>query len=301
MSKDNEFYKDLIDHLFDGVYFVDRDRVITYWNKGAERISGYHAGEVVGHSCRDNLLNHVSANGVLLCLHNCPLAACMEDGKPREAEVFLHHAQGYRVPVRVRATPIRDARGDIIGAVETFSNNTRTLNLRHQLQELRRTTQTDPLTGVGNRAYLEGQLRAALAEFEGSPAPVGLLFIDIDHFKKFNDTFGHALGDKVLQMVAATLRHNVRASDAVGRWGGEEFLVLLYNIESEPVLSSLANKLRTLVEYSRLDWEATPLTVTISVGATLLQPDDTPESFVRRADLLMYKSKQTGRNRVTVG
>jgi diguanylate cyclase (GGDEF)-like protein/PAS domain S-box-containing protein len=280
---------------------VDRDRVITYWNKGAERITGYHAGEVVGHSCRDNLLNHVSANGVLLCLHNCPLAACMEDGKPREAEVFLHHAQGYRVPVRVRATPIRDARGDIIGAVETFSNNTRTLNLRHQLQELRRTTQTDPLTGVGNRAYLEGQLRAALAEFEGSPAPVGLLFIDIDHFKKFNDTFGHALGDKVLQMVAATLRHNVRASDAVGRWGGEEFLVLLYNIESEPVLSSLANKLRTLVEYSRLDWEATPLTVTISVGATLLQPDDTPESFVRRADLLMYKSKQTGRNRVTVG
>ncbi|MCB9136234.1 MAG: sensor domain-containing diguanylate cyclase [Anaerolineales bacterium] len=301
MFGDHDFYKDLIDHLFDGVYFVDRDRIITYWNQGAERITGYSADQVIGHSCQDNLLNHVSANGIQLCLNNCPLSACMEDGKPREAEVFLHHANGYRMPVRVRAAPIRNLEGQIIGAVETFNNNTRTINLRHQLRELRRTSQKDPLTGVGNRLFMEGRLRAMLAEFRHARIPIGLLFLDIDHFKHFNDTYGHEFGDKVLQMLAATLNYNIRATDAVGRWGGEEFLVLLYDVENENSLFIIAEKLRTMVAWSQLDWQNEPLKVTISVGATLLQPTDTPESFVRRADLLMYESKHHGRNRVTVG
>lgn len=301
MLSENDFYKDLVDHLFDGVYFVDQNRVITYWNQGAERITGYSAEQVIGRSCRDNLLNHVSANGLQLCLSNCPLSACMEDGKPREAEVFLHHASGYRVPVRVRASPIRNAAGEIIGAVETFNNNTRTVNLRHQLRELRRTSQKDPLTRIGNRLFVEGRLRAMLAEFRHTHTPVGLLFLDIDYFKQFNDIYGHELGDKVLQMVASTLSYNIRTSDAVGRWGGEEFLVLLYDVEDEGDLFIIAEKLRTMVAWSQLDWQGEQLKVTISVGATLLQSHDTPASFVRRADLLMYESKHHGRNRVTVG
>ena len=80
MLEDNNFYKDLIDNLFDGVYFVDRERLITYWNKGAERITGYESNQVIGRSCRDNMLNHVTADGEQLCTSQCPLAACMEDG-----------------------------------------------------------------------------------------------------------------------------------------------------------------------------------------------------------------------------
>lgn len=107
MPDEKDFYKDIIDNLYDGIYFVDRDRVITYWNKGAERITGYAATQTIGHSCRDNLLNHVTANGIQLCMTNCPLAAVMEDGHVREAEVFLHHKDGHRMPVVVRATPMR--------------------------------------------------------------------------------------------------------------------------------------------------------------------------------------------------
>ncbi len=118
MPYETDFYKNIIDNLYDGVYFVDRDRMITYWNKGAERISGYSAGQVIGRRCRDNLLNHVTANGVELCHDHCPLAAVMEDGRPREAEVYLHHADGHRVPVMVRATALRDEGGNIVGAVE---------------------------------------------------------------------------------------------------------------------------------------------------------------------------------------
>jgi PAS domain S-box-containing protein len=94
MTEYNDFSKKLIDNLYDGIYFCDRERVITYWNKGAERITGYPASLVIGHSCRDNLLNHVTADGLQLCLNDCPLAVCMKECQTREAEVLLHHADG---------------------------------------------------------------------------------------------------------------------------------------------------------------------------------------------------------------
>ena len=301
MPDSPEFYKDLIDNLYDGVYFVDRQRVITYWNKGAERITGYKPEQTIGHSCRDNLLNHVTNNGTQLCLDNCPLSACMVDGNVREAEVFLHHADGHRVPVIVRAAPLRDEQGQIIGAVESFSNNDAVITTRRELREMRHRAFTDPLTGIGNRQYLEGRLRAVIAEYDHRNTGAGLLFIDVDHFKQVNDTHGHDVGDKVLCMVANSLKLNLRDTDTFGRWGGEEFIAILYDVPDTTGLKNVASKLHSLVGCSHLDLDNESLTVTISIGATLLRPDDTPESFVHRADQLMYRSKQAGRNLVTVG
>ncbi len=173
--------------------------------------------------------------------------------------------------------------------------------MRSEVRELRRTTQRDALTGVGSRGYTDGRLRAVVAEFQGREPAAGLLFGDIDHFKGFNDTYGHDVGDQALRMVAATLRDNVRGGDVVGRWGGEEFVVLVYETSAEAEVVALGEKLRALVEASRLDLPQESVTVTISLGATLLQPDDSPESLVRRADQLMYRSKESGRNRVTGG
>ena len=301
MPEENDFYKDIIDNLYDGVYFVDRDRTITYWNKGAERITGYSSNQTVGRSCRDNLLNHVTANGIQLCLHHCPLAAVMEDGNPREAEVFLHHADGHRMPVVVRATAMRDREGKIVGAIETFSGNTDVNTTRRKLQELHRAAMTDPLTSVGNRRYLEGRLNALLAEFKSNATIAGLLFMDVDEFKQFNETYGHNTGDIVLRMVARTIRHTVRTTDTVGRWGGEEFIAVLYDVEDRASLMAAANKVRAQVQHSHLGMDGQELAVTISVGGTLLLPDDTSLALVARADALMYQSKRAGRNRVTIG
>lgn len=301
MSDEKDFYKAIIDNLYDGVYFVDRERVITYWNKGAERITGYSSTQTIGRSCRDNLLNHVTANGVQLCLNNCPLAAVMEDGHEREAEVFLHHADGHRLPVIVRATPMRDGNGNIIGAIESFSNNSDVINTRRKLQKLHYAAMTDPLTRIGNRRHLEGRLSAVIAEFKNNAAIAGLLFMDVDQFKQFNDIYGHNAGDDVLRMVAKTISHALRATDTIGRWGGEEFLAILYDLQDQSDLRAAANKVRAMVEYSRLDVDGQGLAVTMSVGATLLRPDDTHDSFVARADALMYQSKQAGRNRVMIG
>ena len=301
MPDEQDFYKNIIDNLYDGVYFVDRDRVINYWNKGAERITGYTAQQTIGRSCRDNLLNHVTANGVQLCQDHCPLAAVMEDGKERESEVFLHHASGHRVPIVVRATAIRDEEGRIIGAVESFSNNSSVVTARMKLREMRQAAVTDPLTGIGNRTHLEGRLSAVIAEYQKNGRKAGVLFIDVDHFKTVNDVHGHNCGDSVLRMVASTISCALRATDTVGRWGGEEFIAILYDMKQKNSLRIAAEKLRVLVEHSRLDINGGGVKVTISIGGTLVGAEDSPETLVQRADGFLYQSKQAGRNRVTIG
>ena len=296
-------FKDILDHLYDGVYFVDRDRVITYWNQGAARISGYATDQVVGRSCRDGILNHVTANGVSLCQNGCPLAATMEDGTPREADVFLHHADGHRVPVLVRCAPLRDASGAIVGAVESFSAARGLRSARSELRTLRRQVHIDPLTEVGNRAFLDARVRSLVAEAGRDGArDAAVAMMDIDRFKSVNDLHGHEAGDQVLRMVAKTLVGSLRGTDVIGRWGGEEFLVLLEDVADDASLTAACQKVRHLVRSSRLDLgDAASVTVTLSIGATRVRAGDTPESVVARADGLMYQSKRAGRDRISVG
>ena len=201
----------------------------------------------------------------------------------------------------VRASPIRDEHGIIVGAVETFSNNEKVINTRRQLNQIERTALTDPLTGIGNRRCLENRLNIAIAENRQIQSPIGLLFFDIDNFKGFNDNYGHEVGDKILRMVVGNLNHNLRATDVIGRWGGDEFLAILYNVQDEMDLQNIARKLSDLVKCSRLDLAGKNLTVTVSIGATLLNSEDMVDSLIRRADQLMYQSKQAGRNRIAVG
>ena len=104
-------YRDVLDTIYDGVYFLDRQRKIFFWNKGAERITGYRAADVMGRSCADDILCHVDKQGRHLCREGCPAADVLNDGQRREAEVYLLHKNGYRKPVRIRVAPIEDAAG----------------------------------------------------------------------------------------------------------------------------------------------------------------------------------------------
>lgn len=297
----DDFYKKIIDHLSEGVYFVDRNYIITFWNKGAEKMTGYTAEQLIGRTCRDNPLDFLTADGVAFCLHDCPLSEVMEKGGEQEAEVFLRHDRGYRVPVILHATAIQSDDEDVVGVMVSFNKNNRlAIDARLEMRELQKDSITDPLTGIGNRKYLEGRLSAVIAEFESNARSAGLLFMDVDHFKPVNDLYGHMAGDDVLRMIARTLLYTVRTTDTVGRWGGEEFVTLLYDVSDSETLRVTAEKLRTQVEHSQLNLNGAPLSVTISIGGTLLKPGDTSDSFIKRADALMYKSKQTGRNRVTI-
>ena len=205
------------------------------------------------------------------------------------------------MPVLIRAAALRDGEGQIIGAIETFSKNALVADTRRRLKEMRRVAVTDPLTGVGNRRHLEGRLKTAIAVVQNSSSATGVLFMDVDYFKQVNDTHGHTRGDDVLRMVANTAQYALRATDTFGRWGGEEFVAILYELQNGDNLAAIAEKVRTLVEASRLDVNGQGLAVTISIGGTLVLPGDTPETLIQRADRLMYRSKQAGRNCLTIG
>jgi diguanylate cyclase (GGDEF)-like protein/PAS domain S-box-containing protein len=293
-------HKELLENLYDGICFINSERKVTFWNTGAERITGRPAKQVLGILMGSDILQHIDEAGFALNGMNCPLVATATDASPREMEIYIRHAEGYPIPVLVKTFPIFSKTGRLVGAAELFSDNPVLTRAKRRAESLEQTLAYDPLTLVGNRKHLEHRLRGALLEFQYSNIPFGILFIDIDNFKAFNDEYGHIIGDKVLHVVANTLRHNLRDTDTAGRWGGEEFLAIVFDVEEEEI-KTLAEKLRLLVKQTIIPAKGRIPSITISVGGTIVQPNDTLESLIHRADKLMYKSKAGGKNRVTTG
>jgi len=293
------FYRELLDRVGDGVYFVDRERRIVYWNEGATRLTGYKAEEILGKRCQDNILCHVDQSGKNLCEDGCPLSESIEDGAPHAAQIFLRHKQGRRVPVSVQVQPMRGADGSIIGAIEIFSENSAERETQRKMDAMTRLAFLDDLTLLPNRRFLEMSLQTALSEYEVHKDPFGVLVIDLDKFKTINDTFGHAGGDRALHEAAKTLVGSLRPTDIVGRWGGDEFLAITRNVNLES-LRELAQRCVTLIaKTAALSNDGRRISMTSSVGAALYRPGEAAEELVNRADKLMYLSKTGGRGRAT--
>jgi diguanylate cyclase (GGDEF)-like protein/PAS domain S-box-containing protein len=294
-------FQQALDALTQGAYFVDRERRITYWNKACERITGFSAQEVLGRRCADNILCHVNDAGIELCNDDaCPLRACMTRGQACAADVYLHHKLGYRVPVSVSGSPVRDRSGNITGAIELFHCNRRHRSLERRLSKLKTVAYVDPLTQVGNRRYLEEALTRVARKTPSSGTTFGVLLIDIDHFKRINDSYGHSCGDEVLLSTAQTLQRALRGSDLLGRWGGEEFLALLPSVDLA-VLQRIADRCRGLARQAWVECGRERVAVTISVGGTLFRRRrESIARLIQRVDSLLYESKENGRDRTTV-
>lgn len=300
MDLDTKSYEKILSNLHEGLYFINQDRVITYWNHAAEMISGFTADEVIGKSCADNILNHVDEKGQSLCLGLCPLAATIQDSESREAKVYMHHKDGHRVPVYVRTTTLKNDDGEIIGGVEMFTDIGTLEDNELRIKELEQLALLDKLTQLANRRFIEEELRRRFDEKERFDTTFGIFFIDIDHFKEFNDKYGHELGDKVLKFVSKTFLANARPFDFYGRWGGEEFIGIIRNIGKDG-LKSLGERVRKLVAESYIEHNNEKLNVTISIGATVVKNGDNIKSIISRADNLLYLSKDAGRNCTTLG
>ncbi|MBU4637040.1 sensor domain-containing diguanylate cyclase [Pseudomonas chlororaphis] len=157
----------------------------------------------------------------------------------------------------------------------------------------------DSLTGLHNRRGFDLLAAQAMLEARRESKPLTALLLDLDHFKRLNDTYGHLAGDQVLSGFARHLESCLRKSDIVCRWGGEEFIVLLKDTDSATALK-IAEKIRQLIEQQRYTYEGKNMQLTVSIGVTTLQADDTLHSLLSRADHAMYRAKQTGRNRTCV-
>lgn len=292
--------KDLLNTLFEAAYIVDEHRKIIYWNDACEAITGYTKEDVIGHYCYDNILRHVTEVGIQLCHNGCPLQDTITRGVINEATVYLHHKKGYRVPVSVKTMPFIDDTDGSLKGIEFFTDVPSKSKLYKENRKLKESSSIDSLTKLYNRAFIDYQIVTSINEANTFDIGLGILFIDIDHFKAVNDTYGHLAGDQVLQMISKTLALNVRAHDFVGRYGGEEFIILLRDID-RPSLQMVAQKLRILVqEATTFIDDINPLNVTISIGGAMYSNTHTKATWVKQADNAMYQAKAQGRNRVVI-
>ncbi|MFO1111052.1 MAG: GGDEF domain-containing protein [Bradyrhizobium sp.] len=173
-------------------------------------------------------------------------------------------------------------------------------NLQHSLEAIRAESLTDPLTGLGNRKYFDRSIEAAVAAAGESGEPLSLLMFDIDHFKAFNDSYGHLTGDQVLRLVGMSLKQTIKGQDITARYGGEEFAVVLPNTALRQALT-VADHIRRAVMAKELKKKSTGEIlgrVTISVGVSILKAGDDTDSLIERADACLYAAKRNGRNRV---
>ena len=174
------------------------------------------------------------------------------------------------------------------------------VQLRDELENRTREALTDPLTGLSNRKMLDLELARLAGDSTKSGDALTALVLDIDHFKRFNDTYGHAVGDQVLKLLAATLKEGIKGRDIAVRYGGEEFVILLPETDL-PAAENLANALRERVCKKRILNRASGEylgEITISVGIGRYRAGETLEDFFTRADKALYCAKQSGRNRV---
>jgi diguanylate cyclase len=173
-------------------------------------------------------------------------------------------------------------------------------NLQQSLEAIRAESLTDPLTGLGNRKYFDRMIETAVQNALANDQSLSLLMFDIDHFKSFNDSYGHLTGDQVLRLVGLSLKQTIKGQDITARYGGEEFAVVLPNTALRQALT-VADHIRRAVMAKELKKKSTGEIlgrVTISVGVSMLKAGDDTDSLIERADACLYAAKRAGRNRV---
>lgn len=212
----------------------------------------------------------------------------LDPKKMQEAvRVLLTQTQSMRDSNKLLESKLEDSRSDIN-------------MLQKDLELVQRETMTDALTKISNRKCFDSELERALTESKETNQPLTLAMIDIDHFKKFNDTYGHQVGDQVLRLVAMTLRAHTKGKDLAARYGGEEFALILPDTDIHGA-QMLAEKIRAAIEGKQLTRKSTNEKlgrVTASFGLATYRSEDSVSSLIERADKAMYSAKDNGRNQV---
>jgi diguanylate cyclase (GGDEF)-like protein/PAS domain S-box-containing protein len=285
----------LVEQADDAIVVVNSHHDIVLFNRGAERIFGYVASEITGHPLAALLQEKSGGQHESLIDEYGIGAVIARDMGQRQQQVMALRKDGVEFLARVEILAIEENGEKYYAAImRDISQDKKTED------ELLRLASTDPLTGAYNRREF-----TAIAEREALRSnrynrPLSILMLDLDHFKRLNDTYGHAAGDKALQRFTTLCTSTLRNVDIFGRWGGEEFVALLPETDIEGA-SVIGERLRRLVSESVLTFNGHKINFTASIGISQFKSGevaiDTPLS---RADSAVYDAKKSGRNRISV-
>jgi len=315
-----EHFRMLAENMADIVWRTDAQMRFTYINAADQRVRGFARDEVVGTALRDNL---TEPGRQLLDARRGPdgeLAgpAGQGNGLVLKLELPMRHKGGGTVWIEMSAVPIwggdghltgyqgvgRDVSGrrqheeDLLQSHQQLEH--RLLEVAEEKTALQELATRDGLTGLYNRRFLDAALPRELLRAERERKPLALIMLDIDHFKKVNDQYGHAIGDEVLQALAELLKKGARESDLICRYGGEEFVALMPSMSASQALERTESWRRQLEDTTMRSGDLS-FRITLSAGIAIF-PDhgSSPSQLLTRADEMLYQSKHEGRNRVSV-
>ncbi len=299
MKKLFNFETSIFDNLYEGVYCIDMNDKIFYWNKSAEDITGYKACEVEGTSIWSKLIKFVGTNENDYSFYNLPLYSTIDQNIVLDSIILIENKLNYTIPVSLRAEYIYGNNSEKVGVLIMLDPMTLVGEINHRIEILENLAMIDTLTQIANRRYIEHILKLRLENFRERNEKFSLLFIDIDHFKRINDTYGHGVGDFVLKECAKELKESICKDCFLGRWGGEEFLIISGR-GSLKELNNLGILLNKKIEEKEIRLGKEYLRITVSIGGTVVEVEDNLSSIIDRADKNMYESKNQGRNLVTI-
>jgi diguanylate cyclase (GGDEF)-like protein/PAS domain S-box-containing protein len=275
----------VIQNMQDGVMVVDMQDRIVYLNPAMNKVLGSSEAKTLGAPVKQVLENWAKTSGL-------EWGSLVFDKETAVAIAGEH--QHYEV----QTTSLSDGQQRTLGHLRIFHDVTEQKQLEQQLQSL---AITDPLTHCVNRRHFLEQSNLELERARRFQRPLSILMLDLDHFKDVNDTFGHAIGDKVLQEIVLVCQLNIRTIDILARYGGEEFTILLPETDDCAALQA-AERIRTIIEATAIATEHGAVLVTVSIGVANRNGEEAVSlaRLLERADQALYASKNAGRNRVTV-
>lgn len=292
--QESDFLQAVLDCIGDPVMVIDKHYRVVKSNRAADDYY-YHCLQQDDKPCYASVQNSGSPCQI------CPLKDVMESRHPT-TRIHEHKMKGGEIRTfELMASPLYDAEGHVTGLVESSRDITDHIVIQKSLQEKEKSldflAHHDPLTRLPNRLLFGDRLKQALLHAKRSQKVIGLLFIDLDEFKEINDSFGHNLGDRLLIKVSERLKHHVRDYDTISRLGGDEFTIIIEDIQQPEDASLIAQNL--LIAFDEpIILDEQQLHISLSIGISLFPNDATqPEDLIRNADTAMYRAKAAGKNR----
>ncbi|HSW49123.1 MAG TPA: PAS domain-containing protein [Bryobacteraceae bacterium] len=295
-----EVYRSILESLDTGICILDRQRKITFWNDGAERITGYLRHEVIGRHCGASGLTHSDEQEVQVCASDCPVLEAMREGKRQSRTVLLPHRDGYRVPVWVHAVPVRDEDGRVIGVAESFEEKHPAAGAGSLAQHMADDGCLHDFSPDADDSLLASGLLDNLDEFSRRRIPFSLLCIQVDGAGQLSRTHGIQAAEKLAWVMAKSFLATLRTTDLVGRRGPDRLVVILAGCP-EGAIMDVAERLQQLARLAAVRWWGRTIRATLSIGASAARPADTPDTILKRAEEALATCVSLGGNHVIVG